>query len=142
MQMQYCNWYVNLTVNIAKMGEVGEVSLICFFEDFLLFKKKYVAVVDLNWPLDTKKLKDATILNLYYATNSYRFRRGISNTKTTKCEGFFLSHQFFWGFVPWLRWNQNKASLHFLRPTFVLFLCAPTLVGECAKLTSHIPNLL
>ena len=59
-------------VNIAKMGEVGEVgevSLICFFEDFLLFKKKYVAV-DLNRPLDTIKLKEATILNLYYTTNS------------------------------------------------------------------------
>ncbi len=57
-------------VNIAKMGEVGEVgevSLICFFEDFLL--KKIVAV-DLNWLLDTIKLKEATILNLYYTTNS------------------------------------------------------------------------
>ena len=68
--MSYFNWCVNLMVNITKMGEVGEVSLICFFEDFLLFKKKYVAV-DLNWPLDTKQLKEATILlNLYYTTNS------------------------------------------------------------------------
>ncbi len=59
-------------VNIAKMGEVGEVrevSLVCILEDFLLLKKKIVAV-DLNRPLDTIKLKEATILNLYYTTNS------------------------------------------------------------------------
>ena len=66
--MSYFNWYVNLMLNTAKMGEVGEVLLICFFEDFQSLKK--IVAVDLNQPLDTIKLKEATILYLYYATNS------------------------------------------------------------------------
>jgi len=49
-------------VNIAKMGEVGEVGEVaCLnFQDFLLLQKKIVAV-NLNLPLATIKLNEATI---------------------------------------------------------------------------------